>query len=87
MPKLLTGQYLAAGLAAGMIILAGMSGARADVEYPWCAIYSGGGASTNCGFTSLQQCLETVRGLPGTCNPNPAYPTSANRRRSAPRER
>jgi hypothetical protein len=78
---------LAAGLAAGMIATFGVSAARAEIEYPWCAIYSGGGASTNCGFNSLQQCLETIRGLPGTCNPNPAYPASANRRRGAPRER
>jgi len=86
MPKHLTSYCIVAGLAAGRVIIAA-SDARADVEYPWCAIYTGGGASTNCGFTSLQQCLETIRGLPGTCNPNPAYPSPDKRRRSEPRER
>ncbi len=44
-------------------------------NYPWCAEYSGGnmGGATNCGFTTFQQCLDTVRGIGGFCNPNTQY--------------
>jgi len=35
---------------------------RAEAQnYPWCAIYSGrAGGGTNCGFTTFQQCMDTV---------------------------
>ena len=35
-----------------------MPAARAEVQYPWCAYYSGGDGDggTNCGFTTLAQC-------------------------------
>jgi len=39
-------------------------------NYPWCAIYKGGG--TNCGFTSFEQCLATV-GQAGICTQNSMY--------------
>jgi hypothetical protein len=41
-------------------------GRRAEAQnYPWCAIYSEGGAGggTNCGFVTFEQCMETARGL------------------------
>ncbi len=41
-------------------------------NYPWCAQYSRGGGQ-NCGFTTFQQCLDTVRGIGGFCNPNTQY--------------
>jgi hypothetical protein len=45
----------------------------------WCATYRLG--STNCGYSSSEECLATVRGLGGFCQPNPfpgtAYGTSA----------
>ena len=41
-------------------------------NYPWCAIYSGAGG-TNCGFTTLEQCMETARGLGSLCQPNTQY--------------
>ena len=41
------------------IVVATMLATDAKAEnYPWCAIYKGGG--TNCGFTTFQQCLATV---------------------------
>jgi hypothetical protein len=64
----------------GLISLAAASTAtpaRAEVYYPWCAVYAGGGfgiGSTVCGFDTLRQCQETVRGLGGMCQPNPASP-------------
>jgi hypothetical protein len=41
-------------------------------EYPWCSIGTGGHHS-HCGYTSLEQCRQTVRGAGGLCNKNPAY--------------
>jgi Protein of unknown function (DUF3551) len=45
----------------------------------WCGTYRL--SSTNCGFSSSEECLATVRGLGGFCRPNPfpgtAYGTSA----------
>jgi hypothetical protein len=87
MLKFLTASCIAAGLAASITAAIGVSSARAEIEYPWCAVYTGGMASTNCGFTSLQQCLETIRGLPGTCSRNPAYPSKTDRRPGKPRDR
>jgi len=47
----------------------------AVVIYPWCADYSGRGGygSGNCGSISLRQCLATLAGNGGSCNPNPLY--------------
>jgi hypothetical protein len=52
--------------------------ARAAIEYPWCAQYGGEGADLNCGFVSREQCMETVRGAGGSCEPNLFYPRSAS---------
>ena len=50
-------------------------GTRAEAQnYPWCAYYSGrSGGSTNCGFTTFEQCMETARGLGSLCQPNTQY--------------
>jgi hypothetical protein len=46
---------------------------RAEAQnYPWCALYSGMGGE-NCGFTTLEQCVETARGLGSLCQPNTQY--------------
>lgn len=37
----------------------------------WCAEVGGRGASTNCGFFTFKQCLDTIHGLGGFCRPNP----------------
>jgi Protein of unknown function (DUF3551) len=44
-------------------------------NYPWCALYSGGGAGggTNCGFVSFEQCMATARGLGSFCYRNTQY--------------
>jgi hypothetical protein len=55
-------------------------GTRAEAQnYPWCAYYSGkGDGGTNCGFTTFQQCQDTVSGIGGFCQPNTQYrPRSA----------
>lgn len=54
--------------------------------YPWCAVYGGrGGGGTNCGFRTWQQCMATVSGIGGFCEPNQFYnPRGAGER---PRKR
>jgi hypothetical protein len=42
-------------------------GARADGS--WCANY-GTGPGMNCGFHSYQQCMATISGIGGYCEPN-----------------
>ena len=60
-----------------MVTLASPS--RAEIQYPWCAIYSGGrdGGGTNCGFSTWAQCRATISGIGGTCVANAAYPARA----------
>lgn len=36
---------------------------------PWCAYYDPW--SYNCGFATFQQCLATISGAGGVCQPNP----------------
>ncbi len=60
--------------------------ADAAIVYPWCAHNNGrmGGAPT-CGFVSFEQCMQTVRGLQGTCEMNPFYdPAPPARSRAKP---
>jgi hypothetical protein len=68
--------YVVGFLAAGMLALAAStSPSGAVVIYPWCADYSGRGGygPGNCGSVSLNQCLATLAGNGGSCNPNPLY--------------
>jgi hypothetical protein len=58
----------------GVWIAAVAVGTRAEAQnYPWCAVLNTGDASYNCGFTSFEQCMETVRGIGGFCNQNTQY--------------
>jgi hypothetical protein len=58
---------------AGAILGASLGAAPAKAaEYPWCANFHEG-AGTNCGFTSYEQCMLTVRGSGGFCAPNDFY--------------
>ena len=68
MTKLLSAVVAIAALA----LVFASNPARAEIEYPWCARYSGFGA-TNCGFTSRAQCMATVAGVGGICARNPSY--------------
>ena len=56
------------------ILCASAAGRAQAQNYPWCAYYSGAdGGGTNCGFTSFDQCMDTVRGMGGFCNVNTQY--------------
>jgi hypothetical protein len=42
--------------------------------YKWCANYGGDmGGSSNCGFTTWDQCMATVSGIGGSCDINQFY--------------
>lgn len=61
--------------------------AEAAQNYPWCAYYDLGTAGfRNCGFATLQQCLNDVSGLGGNCSPSP-YPISPESRPLMKRQR
>ena len=71
--------------ALAFFILAGVASisaapAKAGIEYPWCAQYGGGddNGGRNCGFVSYEQCMETIRGMGGSCEPNLFYSGSAS---------
>ena len=70
------------------LALAVLSGgaARAQMypQYPFCAVY--GFRTMSCGFNTMAQCLATVSGRGGSCEPNPVYqpPTRPARRKSKP---
>ena len=61
------------------------SSVQARADGPWCAQYTGihGGAS-NCGFHSYEQCMATVSGVGGICQPNLFYPAPHDARRRKP---
>jgi hypothetical protein len=42
--------------------------------YKWCAQYGGlSGGGRNCGFVTWDQCMATVSGIGGFCEPNQFY--------------
>lgn len=58
------------------IVLAAIAlstGAQAQ-NYPWCADYGGKmGGSSNCGFSTYEQCMAALSGNGGFCNRNTQY--------------
>ena len=58
------------GISAGILGI----GNRAEAQnYPWCLHYGTGFSGMNCGFTTFQQCLDTVTGIGGFCMQNNTY--------------
>ncbi len=45
-------------------------------SYPWCSNFADG-AGTNCGWSTLEQCMITVRGSGGYCSQNDAVKSDA----------
>jgi hypothetical protein len=73
----------ALSLVSVLIVTAAIGTPAQAQNRPWCAYYSGrfGGAS-NCGFSTYEQCLATVSGVGGWCQPNTMYvPPSGRHRR------
>ena len=69
---------LAIVISAAMLMVT--SPASATITYPWCALYSEPGSSTNCGFSTIEQCRATISGIGGYCGENPFYTAPAARR-------
>jgi len=73
-------------LASGALALvtlthAGTAQAQRYTNYPYCAVY--GLRTESCAFNTMQQCLMTVSGRGGFCQPNAFYePPRAPRRRA-----
>ena len=68
--------FVIAGLA--ILIALSLSPTRAYEmpydPYSWCAVYGGSmSGSSNCGFTTWQQCMATVSGVGGSCEANQFY--------------
>ena len=65
-----------------LIVTAAIATPAEAQNRPWCAYYSGrfGGAS-NCGFSTYEQCLATMSGVGGWCQPNTMYVPPAGRQR------
>ena len=56
--------------------LADIDAGRAEITYPWCAQYAGGGqggGGRNCGFWTYQQCMAALSGNGGSCQENAMY--------------
>jgi hypothetical protein len=63
------------------------SGAQAQ-NYPWCADYGGKmGGSSNCGFSTFEQCMAALSGNGGFCNRNTQYVPGSSPSYSPPRHR
>ena len=45
---------------------AGLGNRSQAQNYPWCAYY-GGTVGENCGFSTWDQCMATIRGMGGGC--------------------
>jgi hypothetical protein len=58
-------------------------------NYPWCSNFADGWGGTNCGFSTLEQCMATVHGAGGFCTENNTYvpPTGAASARHTARKR
>ena len=76
----MTKYLLAAAVAVTLSTLIPAAPASAAIEYPWCAQYGGRAGGRNCGFTSFQQCMATVRGMGGFCERNLFYNPPRSRR-------
>jgi len=69
------GMFLILALSA-LAVLAGNDASRAEITYPWCAQYGGGGldgGGRNCGFWTYQQCMAALSGNGGYCEVNAMY--------------
>jgi hypothetical protein len=61
-----------------MIVVTAGIGTRAQAQnYPWCAVYRMGDVSYNCGFVTRDQCMASVSGIGGSCEPNTQYRPAA----------
>jgi hypothetical protein len=62
----------AIGLVCLILSTFGATGARAEVEYPFCLVPSLYTVGT-CTYATYEQCAATASGNSGVCTPNPRY--------------
>ena len=62
-------------IALGILCGAALSSTAANAQnYPWCADYGGKmGGSSNCGFSTYEQCMAALSGNGGFCNRNTQF--------------
>jgi hypothetical protein len=78
----ITTAWISTTIAIAAALASAPKSAAAETIYPWCAIYSERTVgATNCGFTTLAQCRETLSGLGGMCAQNPAYAAAPSQAR------
>jgi Protein of unknown function (DUF3551) len=66
-------------LASSIIGLAGAAAAAQAQNYPWCADYGEEmGGTSNCGFSTFEQCQAALSGNGGFCNRNTQYVPSSS---------
>ena len=58
-------------LVAAALAALSLTSVSARADGAWCTYDSKGG--TNCGFHSYAQCAANLRGIGGSCAPNPAF--------------
>lgn len=60
----------------GLILSAvAVTGARAEIEYPYCLVPGGFNVGT-CTYTTYEQCAASASAGAGFCTPNPRYVAS-----------
>jgi len=92
--RAIVSSILSATAAVGLLVCASAPASAAPDPYRWCAQYGPEGGR-NCGFITLQQCLDTVSGVGGGCELNRFYtgpetqpaPSKPRLRKQKPRHR
>jgi hypothetical protein len=62
---------LSALIGLAVIAQAGPSAAQSPYDYPWCALRGDRSGAQSCYYTSYGQCMANLRGIGGSCIPNP----------------
>jgi hypothetical protein len=70
--RAIVSSILSAAATAGILLWASVPASAASDPYRWCAQYGRDGGR-NCGFITLQQCLDTISGVGGGCERNTFY--------------
>ncbi|MFZ0459098.1 MAG: DUF3551 domain-containing protein [Rhodoplanes sp.] len=71
-PTALLGLGLAA-LTAAFALDSAPASAQGYRLYPWCAYYNTRGGTTNCYFSTFEQCRAAISGIGGMCTENSWY--------------
>jgi hypothetical protein len=62
----------------GLVIQTLPSAAQSPYDYAWCALRGDRSGAQSCYYTSYRQCMASLRGIGGSCIPNP-YKTPGRR--------